>query len=116
MNEITAILGDAQKVGTKVDTEIKKMDVVQEELKALSTQWKQRNKDQGERSKVVARAKQQIDSNAEQYEKMKKLLEGAEDRVGQFEVIFKTMIDSDDYKHKLSALEKKMRRITSVQD
>ena len=49
--------------------------------------------------------------NADLLEKMKGLLTGATDRTGQFEEILKVMIGSEDYKNKLSALEKKQRRI-----
>ena len=111
MNEISAILGDAQKIGGTVTVEIKKMDVVQEELRALSAEWKQRNKNQGDRSKVVDKARQLLTENADLLERMKGLLTGATDRTSQFEELLKVMIGSEDYKNKLSALEKKQRRI-----
>lgn len=82
INEITAILGDAQKIGGKVTVEIKKIDVVQEELRALSAEWKQRGKDQGDRSKVVDKARALLTENAELLAKMKGLLSGATDRTG----------------------------------
>lgn len=45
---------------------------------------------------------------------MKTLLTGANDRVAQFETIYKTMLGSDDYHPKRTELEKKMRRIAQL--
>lgn len=67
MNEIYAILNDAQTMEKQATHEFKKIHEVQEELKQLNSQWKQRSKQEEERQEAVFEAKKQIQENAEKF-------------------------------------------------
>jgi len=53
MNEIYEILGNAQTLGSTATTEIRKANDVQEELRQLNLEWKERNRLAMERSTAL---------------------------------------------------------------
>lgn len=81
MNEIYEILNNAQGIGSNAVVEIKKMNIVQDELKCLNQEWKDRNKLEGERKILIEKAKIAIMNNADMLSKMKSLLNTSNEKV-----------------------------------
>lgn len=63
MNEIYGILSEAQTLGNQASTEIKKANDVQEELRNLNQQWRDKNKQATERQQALKKAKDLFKNN-----------------------------------------------------
>lgn len=114
MNEINAMVQEAEHIGTNVKAEIKKANDVMDEVKDLQLQWKDKKKLEDDKGNKVQKFKQIMKLNGELRGQMKKALATAEDKVNSYDTIYKAMVSSEDYAAKKYIFEKKMRRMAQL--
>ncbi|CDW90226.1 UNKNOWN [Stylonychia lemnae] len=105
---------DAANIEELVQFEIKKLEDIHNKLQQLQYNFQEKTKFETERQKLLKQAKDSLKNNQELLSLLKQLLIHDQEKVEDFEVIYKSMINSEDYQVKRPIVEKKQRRIAQL--
>ncbi|CDW71764.1 UNKNOWN [Stylonychia lemnae] len=89
---------------------------VLEQLKDLRLKFKELSKAEQERQKLISQAKDGVKNNKDQIRAMKQAIQSIMDKANDFEVLYKSMIASEDYEPRRVSIQKKLAKVKAIKD
>lgn len=79
-------------------------------------EFRDANKAEMERQKLISKAKDGIKQNREQLKNLKQKLQDILDKANDFEILYKAELNSDDYAYRKDEVEKDLQDIRNIKE
>eukprot|EP00347_Sterkiella_histriomuscorum_P011164 403373507 len=116
VQDCEAIMTESDQLDHTVNLEFDNTVTVQEKLRQLMLEFREANKAEVERQKLIQKAKDGIKQNREQLKNLKQKLQDILDKANDFEILYRAELNSDDYAYRKDEVEKDLADIKNIKD